>query len=156
MSVTGWYLFGNTFIGVIKKAIALTLSIQMYYVTLQSLLFYKKDLSILTNLPGANKMGFTEEIAKLSEQVRKRADQVVGEEATKMALIVPFLTAVGYDVYDPSEVMPEYVADFAIRHHVKISCTKFIWNSLLNLTFIQKLFRLFLHKSLEDQGSLKK
>ncbi|WP_442946536.1 hypothetical protein, partial [Nostoc sp. 'Peltigera malacea cyanobiont' DB3992] len=42
MSVTGWYLFGNTFIGVIRKAIALTLSIQMYYVTLQSLLFYKK------------------------------------------------------------------------------------------------------------------
>ncbi len=60
-------------------------------------------------------MGFTEEIAKLSEQVRKRADQVVGEEATKMALIVPFLSVLGYDVYDPSEVMPEYVADFATR-----------------------------------------
>ncbi|MDZ8032892.1 type I restriction endonuclease [Nostoc sp. DedSLP04] len=115
MSVTGWYLFGNTFIGVIKKAIALTLSIQMYYATLQSLLFYKKDLSILTNLPGASKMGFTEDITKLSEQVRKRADQVVGEESTKMALIVPFLSVLGYDVYDPSEVMPEYVADFAIK-----------------------------------------
>ncbi|MEH2445294.1 MAG: type I restriction endonuclease [Nostoc sp.] len=60
-------------------------------------------------------MGFTEDITKLSEQVRKRADQVVGEEATKMALIVPFLSAIGYDVYDPSEVMPEYVADFAIK-----------------------------------------
>lgn len=60
-------------------------------------------------------MGFTEEIAKLSEQVRKRADQVVGEESTKMALIVPFLSVLGYDVYDPSEVMPEYVADFAIK-----------------------------------------
>ncbi|MDZ8082777.1 MAG: type I restriction endonuclease [Nostoc sp. DcaGUA01] len=60
-------------------------------------------------------MGFTEDIAKLSEQVRKRADQVVGEESTKMALIVPFLNALGYDVYDPSEVMPEYVADFATR-----------------------------------------
>ncbi|MEH2390802.1 MAG: type I restriction endonuclease [Nostoc sp.] len=60
-------------------------------------------------------MGFTEDITKLSEQVRKRADQVVGEEATKMALIVPFLNALGYDVYDPSEVMPEYVADFAIK-----------------------------------------
>ncbi len=60
-------------------------------------------------------MGFTEEIAKLSEQVRKRADQVVGEESTKMALIVPFLSVLGYDVYDPSEVMPEYVADFATR-----------------------------------------
>ncbi|MEH1836142.1 MAG: type I restriction endonuclease [Nostoc sp.] len=60
-------------------------------------------------------MGFTEDITKLSEQVRKRADQVVGEEATKMALIVPFLSAIGYDVYDPSEIMPEYVADFAIK-----------------------------------------
>ncbi|MEH2452613.1 type I restriction endonuclease [Nostoc sp.] len=60
-------------------------------------------------------MGFIEDITKLSEQVRKRADQVVGEEATKMALIVPFLNALGYDVYDPSEVMPEYVADFAIK-----------------------------------------
>lgn len=36
----------------------------------------------------------------------------------------------------------------SLRHHVKISCTKFIWNSLLNLAFTQKLFRLFLHKSL--------
>ena len=60
-------------------------------------------------------MGFIEDITKLSEQVRKRADQVIGEEATKMALIVPFLSALGYDVYDPSEVMPEYVADFAIK-----------------------------------------
>ncbi|MFN6475944.1 type I restriction endonuclease [Nostoc sp. DedQUE07] len=60
-------------------------------------------------------MGFTEDITKLSEQVRKRADQVVGEESTKMALIVPFLSVLGYDVYDPSEVMPEYVADFAIK-----------------------------------------
>ncbi|RCJ21470.1 restriction endonuclease subunit R [Nostoc sp. ATCC 43529] len=60
-------------------------------------------------------MGFTEDIAKVSEQVRKRADQVVGEEPTKMALIVPFLSAIGYDVYDPSEVIPEYVADFATK-----------------------------------------
>jgi predicted type IV restriction endonuclease len=60
-------------------------------------------------------MGFIEDISRLSEQVRKRVDQVVGEEATKMALIVPFLSALGYDVYDPSEVMPEYVADFATR-----------------------------------------
>ncbi|AFY34780.1 type I restriction endonuclease [Calothrix sp. PCC 7507] len=60
-------------------------------------------------------MGFTEDIAKVSEHVRKRADQVVGEEAAKMALIVPFLSALGYDVYDPNEVMPEYVADFATR-----------------------------------------
>jgi len=60
-------------------------------------------------------MGFAEDIAKVYEQVRKRAEQVVGEESTKMALILPFLSALGYDIYDPTEVMPEYVADFAIR-----------------------------------------
>lgn len=60
-------------------------------------------------------MGFTEDIRKLSEQIRKRVDQVVGEEATKMALIVPFLNTLGYDIYDPTEVMPEYVADFATK-----------------------------------------
>lgn len=43
-------------------------------------------------------MGFSEDIAKLSEQVRKRVEQVVGEEATKMALIQPFLSVLGYDV----------------------------------------------------------
>jgi predicted type IV restriction endonuclease len=60
-------------------------------------------------------MGFIEDIAKLSEKIRHKAEQVTGEEATKMAMIVPFINALGYDVYDPSEVMPEYVADFAIK-----------------------------------------
>ncbi|KZL48145.1 restriction endonuclease subunit R [Nodularia spumigena CENA596] len=60
-------------------------------------------------------MGFAEDITKLSKQIRKRIDNVFGEEATKMALIVPFLSALGYDVHDPSEVIPEYIADFAIK-----------------------------------------
>lgn len=60
-------------------------------------------------------MSFTEDIAKLSDQVRKRVDQVAGEQATKMSLIVPFLSALGYDVYAPAEVIPEYVADFATK-----------------------------------------
>jgi predicted type IV restriction endonuclease len=42
-------------------------------------------------------MGFAEDITKLSEQVRKRIDNVSGEESTKMSLIVPFLSALGYD-----------------------------------------------------------
>ncbi len=32
-----------------------------------------------------------------------------------MALILPFLSALGYDIYDPTEVMPEYIADFAVK-----------------------------------------
>lgn len=48
-----------------------------------------------------------------AEQIRKRLPHVRGEEATKQALILPFLAALGYDIYDPTEIQPEYVADFA-------------------------------------------
>lgn len=60
-------------------------------------------------------MAFTDDIAKVAEQVRKKAEAVSGEEATKMGLIVPFLSTLGYDVFDPTEVIPEYIADFAIK-----------------------------------------
>lgn len=38
-----------------------------------------------------------------------------GEEATKQALILPMLEALGYDIWNPAEVCPEYQADFAIK-----------------------------------------
>ena len=34
------------------------------------------------------------------------------EEATKNALIMPFIAALGYNVFDPSEVIPEFTAEF--------------------------------------------
>jgi predicted type IV restriction endonuclease len=58
-------------------------------------------------------MGLFDELKLLSEQIRKRQTQIKGEEATKQALILPFLAVMGYDVYDPTEVLPEYHADFA-------------------------------------------
>jgi len=60
-------------------------------------------------------MVFFEDIAKVAEQVRKRAELVKGEEATKMGLIIPFLSILGYDVFDPTEVIPEFIADFATK-----------------------------------------
>jgi hypothetical protein len=60
-------------------------------------------------------MAFADDIAKVAEQVRKRAEAVSGEEATKMGLIVPFFSTLGYDVFDPTEVIPEYIADFAVK-----------------------------------------
>ena len=59
------------------------------------------------------KMVFTEDIARLSEQVRKRCESVSGEESTKQALILPFFNTLGYDVWNPSEVQPEYISDAA-------------------------------------------
>lgn len=58
-------------------------------------------------------MGLSEDLRQLSEQVKKRQGFIKGEEATKQALILPFLQVLGYDIYDPTETQPEYVADFA-------------------------------------------
>ncbi|MGL4498111.1 MAG: type I restriction endonuclease, partial [Planktothrix sp.] len=60
-------------------------------------------------------MGFAEEIAKVAERVRKNADLVVGEEATKQQLILPFLQALGYDIWEPSEVIAESTSDVATK-----------------------------------------
>lgn len=58
-------------------------------------------------------MAFVDDIARLAEQVRKRMDSITGEEATKQALILPFFNTLGYDVWDPTEVIPEYISDAA-------------------------------------------
>ena len=56
---------------------------------------------------------FFEQLQRLAEQVRRRQPHIRGEESTKQALIVPFLSLLGYDVHDPTELQPEYIADFA-------------------------------------------
>jgi hypothetical protein len=60
-------------------------------------------------------MGLQEDLRQLAEQFKRRFAAVKGEEATKQALVMPFLQTLGYDIYDPSMVQPEYVADFAKR-----------------------------------------
>jgi hypothetical protein len=42
------------------------------------------------------------------------------EEATKTALVLPFLQALGYDVFDPSMVIPEFTADVGIKKGEKV------------------------------------
>ncbi|MFM8330301.1 MAG: type I restriction endonuclease [Candidatus Methylumidiphilus sp.] len=52
-----------------------------------------------------------------AEQIPNRLPAVKGkgEEATKQALVLPMLAALGYDIWNPAEVCPEYDADFAIK-----------------------------------------
>ena len=56
-----------------------------------------------------------EKIKHAAEQIVKRisAAQGKGEEATKQAMVMPMLQAMGYDTWNPDEVHPEYEADFA-------------------------------------------
>lgn len=56
-------------------------------------------------------MDFKDSIKALADRAEKLRENLKNEEATKMALIVPFIQALGYDVFDPTEVEPECVAD---------------------------------------------
>lgn len=56
-------------------------------------------------------MDFAEAITALGERVRKLKESLNTEEATKTALILPFIKALGYDIFNPLEVVPEFIAD---------------------------------------------
>lgn len=56
-------------------------------------------------------------IKSVAEQILGRLQAVRGrgEEATKQALVLPMLDALGYDIWHPGEVCPEYDADFSMK-----------------------------------------
>ena len=61
-----------------------------------------------------------EAIVKLSDRVNAHRGNICSEEATKNAFIMPFIQLMGYDVFDPCQVMPEYVADVGIKKGEKV------------------------------------
>jgi hypothetical protein len=65
-------------------------------------------------------MDFKDEIKQLGERIAKLKMQILTEEATKNAFIMPFIKALGYDVFNPMEVVPEFVADIGIKKGEKI------------------------------------
>jgi predicted type IV restriction endonuclease len=65
-------------------------------------------------------LGLKEEINKLCLQVQERKSYIHNEEATKQALILPFIKTLNYDICNPLEVLPEYVADFAKKKGEKV------------------------------------
>ncbi len=50
-------------------------------------------------------------LRELTERVREYADTMLTEEAVKTAIVLPFLQALGYAVFNPKEVIPEFTAD---------------------------------------------
>ena len=65
-------------------------------------------------------MDFKDTIKQLSERVQKLKDNILTEEATKNALIMPFINTLGYDVFNPLEVVPEMNCDIAMKKGEKI------------------------------------
>ncbi|MDO5537581.1 MAG: type I restriction enzyme HsdR N-terminal domain-containing protein, partial [Desulfovibrionaceae bacterium] len=55
-------------------------------------------------------MDLSDRLTDLGKKVTMLRDTVKTEEATKNALIMPFISALGYDVFNPAEVVPEFSA----------------------------------------------
>jgi hypothetical protein len=65
-------------------------------------------------------MDFKDSIKQIAERVDKLKDNLPTEEATKNALIMPFIQALGYDVFNPLEVLPEMCCDVGTKKGEKI------------------------------------
>lgn len=101
-------------------------------------------------------MEFLESLNSLAVKVRQQAGSIATEEATKNAFVMPFIKNVlGYDVFDPQEVVPEFICDVGTKKGEKIDyailkdghiqmlieCKKI--GEPLNVSHASQLFRYF-------------
>jgi len=66
-------------------------------------------------------LGIEEGIEDLSAKLRAQKESIQTEEATKNAFVMPFISRVlGYDVFNPLEVIPEFTADHGMKKGEKV------------------------------------
>ena len=65
-------------------------------------------------------MDFKDSILQLSKRVTSLKESIQTEEATKNAFIMPFIQVLGYDVFNPLEVVPEMDCDITKKKGEKI------------------------------------
>ncbi len=63
---------------------------------------------------------FIDQLKVLASRIENTKDVIQTEEATKNAMIMPFIQALGYNVFDPLEVTPELVADIGTKKGEKV------------------------------------
>ena len=60
-------------------------------------------------------MDIKDSLLQLADKIRKQKGAIQTEEATKNAFIMPMIAMLGYDVFDPFEVIPEMDCDLTQR-----------------------------------------
>jgi hypothetical protein len=65
-------------------------------------------------------MDFADKIRELAARIPKQLEHIQTEEATKTALVMPFINALGYNVFDPTEVVPEFNCDVGTKKGEKV------------------------------------
>ncbi|MCK5743949.1 MAG: type I restriction enzyme HsdR N-terminal domain-containing protein [Caldisericia bacterium] len=65
-------------------------------------------------------MELMEKLMGLKAKIEKEREHVKTEQAAKTAFVLPFLQILGYDIFNPSEVIPEHTADWAEKKGEKV------------------------------------
>jgi hypothetical protein len=75
-------------------------------------------------------MDFIEQLLTLAKLIEKQHANITTAEATKKAFVIPFIQALGYDVFDPREVLPEFTTDVGCKKDEKVDYAIIINNKL--------------------------
>ena len=65
-------------------------------------------------------MELAAKLADLQRRSSEHREVLLTEEAAKTALVLPFIQALGYDVFNPSEVVPEFTCDVGTKKGEKV------------------------------------
>ena len=65
-------------------------------------------------------MDFIDDVRTRSRRFQERLEHLDTEEATKTSLVMPFIQMLGYSIFDPTEVVPEFTADFGNKKGEKV------------------------------------
>lgn len=60
------------------------------------------------------------QIKTLADKINKLKDKIETEESTKHAFVLPFINILGYDTFNPTEVVPEFTADLGLKKGEKV------------------------------------
>jgi hypothetical protein len=59
-------------------------------------------------------------LEQLHQKVVGLKEQISTEEATKNAFVMPFIQILGYDIFNPTEVIPEHICDIGTKKGEKV------------------------------------
>lgn len=65
-------------------------------------------------------MDLIDQLRTLASRIANTKSLIQTEEATKNAMVMPFIQLLGYNVFDPTEVTPELVADIGTKKGEKV------------------------------------
>jgi len=75
-------------------------------------------------------MDLIDQLQTLAGRIEKQLPHITTEEATKNAFVMPFIQALGFDIFDPTEVVPEFTADVGSKKGEKVDYAIYIGGKL--------------------------